>query len=339
MDHFATTTPPTDSRCHSPSRLRPRGAGTALAPLLVDIRRAGRPPSGQHHQGVAHRPRDHRRPDHRPPSRIAPLQRLVAARHPRRRAAQPPRLRPRALPCRRIRRLASATPPRVRASRQFARFVFLSIAGTAKGLMQMPKQGLRRRGRDDEVREAGPTRGLGLPRHGARIGHQCARGRGHRLLRGAAGLRRLLRGRLDVREPGALRARHDGHPDRQRQQQLLDRFDGAVPCRADDPRRAGRLRDRARLREDAARPAARRRRGPRIPDGQARQGDGRDRRVRIPGGAVDVRRRRPRAHAPIRHHRRAFRQDRLQEPQAFGQQPVRAVPGRVHASTTSWRPR
>ena len=98
-----------------------------------------------------------------------------------------------------------------------------------------------------------------------------------------------------------------------------------------DPRRAGRLRDRARLREDAARPTPRRRRGPRIPDGQARQGDGRDRRVRIPRGAVDVRRRRTRTHAAIRHHRRAFRQDRLQEPQAFGEQPVRAVPGRVHA--------
>ena len=33
----------------------------------------------------------------------------------------------------------------------------------------------------------------------------------------------------------------------------------------------------------------------------------------------------------VRHHRRAFREDRLQEPQALGEQPVRAVPGRVHA--------
>ena len=33
---------------------------------------------------------------------------------------------------------------------------------------------------------------------------------------------------------------------------------------------------------------------------------------------------------PVRHHRRAFRQDRLQEPQALGEQPVRPVPGRVH---------
>ena len=34
---------------------------------------------------------------------------------------------------------------------------------------------------------------------------------------------------------------------------------------------------------------------------------------------------------PIRHHRRAFREDRLQEPQALGEQPVRAVPGGVLA--------
>ena len=46
---------------------------------------------------------------------------------------------------------------------------------------------------------------------------------------------------------------HDRHPDRQRQQQLLDRFDRAVPRRAGDPRRPGRLRHRAGLREDEAR--------------------------------------------------------------------------------------
>ncbi len=40
--------------------------------------------------------------------------------------------------------------------------------------------------------------------------------------------------------------------------------------------------------------------------------------VLFPAGAVDVRRGRPRAHAAIRQHRRAFRQDRVQEPQALG---------------------
>ena len=38
---------------------------------------------------------------------------------------------------------------------------------------------------------------------------------------------------------------------------------------------------------------------------------------------------RARAHAPVRHHRRAFREDRAEESQALGEQPVRAVPGRV----------
>ena len=42
----------------------------------------------------------------------------------------------------------------VRASRQFARFVFLSIAGTAKGQWDA-EQGFRRRRGDDEVRKAG----------------------------------------------------------------------------------------------------------------------------------------------------------------------------------------
>ena len=57
----------------------------------------------------------------------------------------------------------------------------------------------------------------------------------------------------------ALRTGHDGHPDRQRQQQLFYGFHGVVPCRADDSRRTGRLHHRARLREDAARCAAGRR--------------------------------------------------------------------------------
>ena len=39
----------------------------------------------------------------------------------------------------------------------------------------------------------------------------------------------------------------------------------------------------------------------------------------------------PRAHGALRHEGRALRPDRLEEPQALGEQPVRAVPGRVHA--------
>ncbi len=68
---------------------------------------------------------------------------------------------------------------------------------------------------------------------------------------------------------------------------------------------------------------------PRVTAGPPRQGAGRDRRVRLPRRAVDVRRRGPRVHAPVRRHRRAFRQDRLQEPQALGEQPLRPVPAGV----------
>ena len=78
-------------------------------------------------------------------------------------------------------------------------------------------------------------------------------------------------------------------------------------------------------------------RRPHEPDGKAHHGDGRDLRSAVSAGAVDVRRRGPRAHAAIRQHRRAFRQDRLQEPQALGQQPLRPVPGVLLAWTTSWR--
>ncbi len=121
-----------------------------------------------------------------------------------------------------------------------------------------------------------------------------------------------------------------GIPDRQRQQQLLDRFHRAVPRRPSDPRRIGRLHHCAGVRKDEARIALDGVRRPDAADGQAHQGDGRDRRVGLSGGALDVRGRRARAHAAIRHHRRAFRQDRLQEPHALSQQPVCAIPGGVH---------
>ncbi len=58
-----------------------------------------------------------------------------------------------------------------------------------------------------------------------------------------------------------------------------------------------------------------------------------------PAGAADVRRRRPRAHGALRLRARSLRLDRLEEPQALGQQPLRAVPGRVHARRHQVRPR
>ena len=47
--------------------------------------------------------------------------------------------------------------------------------------------------------------------------------------------------------------------------------------------------------------------------------------------AADVRQRRPRPHGEVRLDPRPLRVDRLEEPQALRQQPLRAVPGRVHA--------
>ena len=56
-------------------------------------------------------------------------------------------------------------------------------------------------------------------------------------------------------------------------------------------------------------------------------------------GGADVRQRRPRAHGELRHDGRDVREDRAQEPQALGEQPVLAVPGRVLARARSWRRR
>ena len=73
---------------------------------------------------------------------------------------------------------------------------------------------------------------------------------GHPLRRRRAGLRRLLLRRLDLRPARALRARPHRDPDRQRQQQLLDRLLGALPRPPGGPGRARRLRARGRVRED-----------------------------------------------------------------------------------------
>ena len=182
-----------------------------------------------------------------------------------------------------------------------------------------------------EVREA-RHQGGGLPGLGRGGGREGARRRRHRLRRGRAGLRRLLLRRLDLRPARGLRARPDRHPGRQRQQQLLDRLVGALPGPPGGQGRPGRLRARARLREDGEGLARREVHRPHQPDRQARDGDVRGARA---GGvavrAADVRQRRPRAHGEVRLRARPLRLDRLEEPQALGQQPVRAVPGRVLA--------
>ena len=57
---------------------------------------------------------------------------------------------------------------------------------------------------------------------------------------------------IDFRPARALPRRHDRHPDRQRQQQLLDRIDRAVPGPPGGRGRRGGLRPGARVRADAA---------------------------------------------------------------------------------------
>ena len=61
----------------------------------------------------------------------------------------------------------------------------------------------------------------------------------------AAGVRRLRLRRLDLRPARDLQRRHDRHPGLQRQQQLLHRFDRAVPGAPGRRERHGRLRARA----------------------------------------------------------------------------------------------
>ena len=176
------------------------------------------------------------------------------------------------------------------------------------------------------------TQGGRLPRLGQGGRGEGARRRRHPLRGRRAGLRRLLLRRLDLRPARALPARPHRDPGRQRQQQLLDRLLGAVPGAPGGQGRPRRLRDGARLREDGEGLARRQVHRPHQRARQARDADVRDPRPRaVAAGAADVRQRRPRPHGEVRLQARPLRLDRLEEPQALGQQPLRPVPGRVHA--------
>ena len=185
------------------------------------------------------------------------------------------------------------------------------------GMTKFDKPGTKEGDYPDWAKEAG--------REGA-----CRRRRP--LRRDRAGLRRLRVRRLELRPARRLRARPDRHPGAQRQQQLLDRLERADARAPGGQGRAGRLRAGDRLREDGARLAGDEVHRPHAGAGQAhgahvpapRPGD-------LAVRAADVRQRRPRPHGEVRLEARALRVDRLEEPQALGQQPVRAVPDRVHA--------
>ncbi len=172
----------------------------------------------------------------------------------------------------------------------------------------------------------GRREGWDYPDMARESGTKALAGRRHRLQRSRTGLRRLRLRRIDGGAAGALRTGLDRYSCHQRQQQLLDRVHRALHGGAGDPRRIGRLHHRSGIREDETRIARGNLRRPHQPDGQAHQGDGRDQRVRLSSRALDVRGRRARTHEAVRQHRRALRQDRPQEPQALGEQPVRAIP-------------
>ena len=168
----------------------------------------------------------------------------------------------------------------------------------------------------------------GLPGHGAGGGDEGPGGRRDPLRRRRGGLRRLLLRRLDLRPARRLRPRPDRHPGRQRQQQLLHRLLGAVPGAPGGAGRAGRVRARVGLRED----------GEGLAGGEVHRPDESKHAMAMfelcqprPRRPADVRQRRARAHGALRVEARPLRVDRLEEPQALGQQPLRAVPGRVLA--------
>ena len=82
-------------------------------------------------------------------------------------------------------------------------------------------------------------------------------------------------------------------------------------------------------------PGSLRRHGLRRPRHAARQAlheDGRAARLRaVAARPADLRQRGARAHGALRHLRRVVRPHRREEPPPLGEQPVRAVPGRLHA--------
>ena len=156
---------------------------------------------------------------------------------------------------------------------------------------------------------------------------------GHRLRAGAAGLRRLRDRRHHLGPAGAVSGGADRHPDRQRQQRLLERIDRAVPGAPGGRKRQRRRGARGRLRADAGRragvavqrPAERQRHAQR--DGRAAR-SGWDEKAPIAaqyfGGAG------ARVPAALRHRRRDLREDLGQVAPARVAQPAGGVPRADH---------
>ena len=169
------------------------------------------------------------------------------------------------------------------------------------------------------------------PQMAAKAARQALADAGIGYERRAAGVRRLRVRRLDRRSARRLRSRHDGHPDRQRQQQLRDRLDRAVPGPSGGRERRRRLRAGARFR---AHEPGRARRGVRRPAEPVRAFRRSHRRAGRPrrdsAGAALLRRRGPRAHAAIRHAAVDVREDPRQGQPPRREQSARAVPHGGH---------
>ena len=194
------------------------------------------------------------------------------------------------------------------------------------------KQGLRHRCRHDEVREAGPPR-AGITRTWPReAGTKALADAGIGYARGRAGLRRLRLRRLHVGPAGALRAGADRHPVFNvnnncstgstalylAAQAIRGGLADCVLALGFEKMKRGAL---------AVAPTT----TARTPMDRHVTAMAEISRLEVPAGAVDLRRRRPRAHGAIRQHRRAFRQVGSKNHKHSVQQPVRAVPGRVLA--------
>ena len=199
--------------------------------------------------------------------------------------------------------------------------------------------GLRRRGRHDPVRQAGRERAL--RRHGRRAPpSRRSPTPASRTPTSQQAYVGYVYGDSTCRPEGALSRRHDRHPDLQRQQQLLDRIDRALPRAAGGRERRRRLRAGAGLRADDARRA---RHALQRPSDAVRRFQSRDRcaRRRARRSARDplLRRRRPRAHAEVRHDARDVRQHSRQGEPARDEQSAGALPRAKSASTTCSRRR
>ncbi len=183
-------------------------------------------------------------------------------------------------------------------------------------------QGQCHRRRHDEVRQARRERGLSCDGVEGREGRH--RGREDRLQGHRAGVRGVRLRRQHLRAARRLRGRPHRDPGLQREQQLLDGLDGALPGAPGGRGRARRVRARRRLREDGEGRARLQVQRPHQPHGAARGRDDEGAGLQ-PGasGRADVRRRGARVPVEVRHQEGDLREGEREGAQARVAEPVR----------------